>query len=98
MTDQQGLLIIYLFDSKYVYNQEGSPKRPENEYEKFNQFVKDNDINIDVPLVGYAIGFPPIEADIGGVFMKGNYDLDEVLDEDKESLESELIEDLNFDV
>jgi len=97
MSNQQGLLVIYLFDSHYVFNQEGAPKRPEKEYEKFNQFVKREDINTDIPLVGYAIGFPPIDEDIGGVFMKGNYELDEVLDEDEEALQKEMEEDLGFD-
>jgi hypothetical protein len=97
MTNQQGLLVIYLFDTHYVFNQEGAPKRPKIEYEKFNHFVKREDINTDIPLVGYAIGFPPIDEDIGGVFMKGKYELDQVLDEDEESLEKEMEEDLNFD-
>ncbi len=97
MSDQQGLLLIYLFDSKYVFNMEGGNKRPVEDYEQFYNYVRDKDINIDIPLVGYAIGFPPMETDVGGVFMKGNYELDEVLDEDVESLENELNEDLIFE-
>jgi len=96
MTDQQGLLVIYLFDSHYVFNKEGAPERPEDDYKEFHQLVKDKAIDTDVPLIGYAIGFPPIEDDIGGVFMKGNYQLDEVLDEDEEELEKEMEEDLNL--
>ena len=96
MSDQQGLLVIYLFDSKYVFNQEESRNNSE-EYEKFNQFVQEKNINPDIPLVGYAMGFPPIDEDVGGVFMKGNYELDEVLDEDEKVLEKEMEEDLNFD-
>ncbi|MFT7158503.1 MAG: hypothetical protein ACI8Q1_003535, partial [Parvicella sp.] len=96
MSDQQGLLVIYLFDPIYAFNLEGGTQRPPKEYEKFNQFVKDEGINPNIPLIGYAIGFPPMEEDIGGVFMKGDYDLDDVLEEDEPS-ENEMNEDLNIE-
>lgn len=58
--------------------------------------MDNEDISLDVPLVGYAIGYPPIEEDIGGVYMRGDYDLDDI-EEDEELMEAELNEDLSFD-
>ena len=45
--------------------------------EKFKAYVKENKINLSIPLVGYAIEFPPIKEDIGGTYLQGDYDLDE---------------------
>ena len=68
MSDNTGLLVIYLIDLRKI--------------------LKDNDINlkklkeeggidVTIPLVGYAIGFPKMSSDIGGVYMKGKYNIDE---------------------
>ncbi len=85
MSDQQGLLVIYLFDSKYVFRQEGKAG-----YEDFDKLVNEGNYDLSVPLVGYALGFPPIEPDPGGVYVQGDYDIEE--DEDDYS-ESELPDD-----
>lgn len=81
MKEQQGLLMIYLFDSKNAFNQFGvdSKKYPELE-SQFLEYINKNNINTETPLVGYAIEFPPIEDDPGGIYMQGEYELD--LDED----------------
>lgn len=71
--EDKGLLVIYLFDSYYSFNQE---KGKEHENKEFKRLVEDEKINLEIPLVGYAIGFPPIENDPGGVYMQGDYDLD----------------------
>jgi len=90
MKDTQGLLIIYLFDSKYAFNELGIIK-PEHESlkEKFQNYVLENEIDTSIPLVGYAIEFPPIENDPGGVYMQGDYDIneDEEIEEDIEAFE-----------
>jgi hypothetical protein len=95
MDKTQGLLVVYLFDPLYVFNQE-EKRKDDNAYHKFHELVKNEDINPDIPLIGFAIGFPPIEEDIGGVYMRGEYDLDDI-EEDQELMEAELNEDLNFD-
>ena len=95
MNKTQGLLVVYLFDPVYVFNQEDKRKK-DSDYDKFNELVNNEGISLEVPLIGYAIGFPPIEEDIGGVYMRGDYDLDDI-EEDDELMESELNEDLNFD-
>lgn len=72
MSDQQGLLVIYLFDSKYVFRQEGK-----SGYEDFDKLVNESNYDLSVPLVGYALGFPPIEPDPGGVYVQGDYNIEE---------------------
>lgn len=79
----QGVLIIYLFDSYHSFNQGKSP--PDTEFENL---VKQGGYDLSIPLIGYAIGFPPIEPDPGKEYVHGNYDLD---------LEEELEETLEFD-
>jgi len=90
MKDTQGLLIIYLFDSKYAFNELGIIKHEhESLKEKFQNYVLENEIDTSIPLVGYAIEFPPIENDPGGVYMQGDYDIneDEEIEEDIEAFE-----------
>ena len=70
MKESDGLIVIYLFDSFYSFNQEKG-----KEDSDFTDFVVKNDINLDIPLVGMAIGFPPIENDPGGTYVQGDYDL-----------------------
>ena len=72
MSEDEAVLIIYLFDSHYSFNHESGKEDLE-----FMDYVEKNDINLNVPLVGYAIGFPPIENDPGGIYVQGDYDLDE---------------------
>ena len=82
MPPQQGLLIIYLFDSYYTFLQEKG-----NEDQEFAELVDQERIDLNIPIVGMAIGFPPIEDDPGGRYVHGDYelDLDEELDEVEES-------------
>jgi len=87
MSDQEGLFVIYLFDSHHVFLQEEPDKDDE-----LGEMVKKYDFDLNTPLVGYAIGFPPIEPDIGGVYVQGDYDL--TLDEeDEEFIEGSIPED-----
>lgn len=73
MTEDQGLLIIYLFDSHYAFNQKGKNANQENLQKEFKHFIDKEGINLATPLVGYALGFPPMESDVGGVYMQGDY-------------------------
>ena len=77
-SEQNGILIIYLFDTYYSLLQlKGSEEK------EFTKFVEKNQINLEIPLVGYAIGFPPIADDPGGIYVQGDYDLK--LDNEEES-------------
>lgn len=71
MKPHEGLIIFYLFDSYYTFLQERG-----SEDEKFTSLVSKENIDLNIPITGIAIGFPPIEPDPGGVYVHGNYDLD----------------------
>lgn len=89
MPETSGLLIIYLFDANYVFNQEGRNALDEVLKENFKLYIDKHNIDLTVPIIGYAIGFPPIENDPGGYYMQGDYDLN--LDEpESDELEDEL--------
>ncbi|WP_394390545.1 Z1 domain-containing protein [Shewanella woodyi] len=72
MNEDEAVLIVYLFDSHYSFNNEPGKDNPE-----FKEYVEKQNIDLNVPLVGYAIGFPPIENDPGGIYVQGDYNLDE---------------------
>jgi hypothetical protein len=46
-------------------------------------------------LIGYAIGFPPIEPDPGGVYVHGNYGFEEEEEIEFNEVDSELPDDAN---
>lgn len=94
MTDKQGLLIIYLFDSHYAFNQDGNNAKDEELRKKFEDYINVENIDLDIPLVGYAIGFPPMDDDPGGYYMQGDYELDTDEGEDEEG-DEELPDDIN---
>lgn len=70
MADDHGLLVVYLMDLKSVFREGQNDK-------EMDAFVNANGINTAIPLIGYAIGFPPISPDPGGEYVHGDYDLDD---------------------
>lgn len=89
MTDQEGLLIIYILDSHYVFRQDSGDT-------KLKEIVETEGIDLNIPLIGYAIGFPPIEPDPGGVYVHGNYGFEEEEEEvEFNEADSELPDDAN---
>ena len=80
MSETDGLLMIYLFDSRYSFNQHGVDElKYPTLREEFRKYIEENDLGnvIDnTPLVGYAIEFPPIKKEIGGTYLQGDYELD----------------------
>lgn len=90
MNDQEGLLVIYILDSYYVFLQEKG-----KEDLKLKEFVESQGIDLNIPLIGYAIGFPPIEPDPGGVYVHGNYGFEEEEDIEFSEVDSELPDDAN---
>ena len=99
MSETEGLLMIYLFDSRYSFNQLGvDDKRYPTLKKEFNEYVVESgleDVINTTPLVGYAIEFPPIEKDPGGTYLKGDYDIDEDIDGYDNEDEIEAIPDYN---
>lgn len=87
MKEHQGLLVIYLFDAKWAF-QDSLPSNTTEEKElkkRVQNYISKHDINLDIPLVGYAIEFPPLAENIGNSYMQGAYELDT----DEEELEYE---------
>jgi hypothetical protein len=73
ISEQNGVLIIYLFDSNHSFNQ--VKKKGEDRDSEFDDYVEVGKYDLSVPIVGYAIGFPPIKDDPGGSYVHGDYDL-----------------------
>jgi vacuolar-type H+-ATPase subunit F/Vma7 len=92
MKDIDGLLVIYLMDLKAVfYNSELKIK------------AKNENIDLNVPLVGFAIGIPPLKANIGGQYLVNKHILENIennpielifeedeIDDEYEGFESEI--------
>jgi hypothetical protein len=73
LDETQGVLIIYLFDTHYVFKPNGNDGDQE-----YQNYVKTHHLNLDIPLVGYALGFPPIESNLGDNYLvRDDYELDE---------------------
>jgi hypothetical protein len=81
LSPREGVLIVYLFDSYYSFLQERGAENPE-----YADWVNKNEIDLNVPLVGFALGFPPISRmqDPCGVYVKGDYKLETVTDPDED--------------
>lgn len=90
MNDQEGLLLIYILDSYCVFLQEKGKEDAE-----MKSFVEREQINLNIPLIGYAFGFPPIDPDPGGVYVHGNYGFEEEEQIEFNEVDSELPEDAN---
>jgi len=90
MTDQEGLLVIYILDSYYVFLQEKGKEDPQ-----LKTIVESEEIDLNIPLIGYALGFPPIEPDPGGVYVHGNYGFEDEEEIEFSEADSELPDDAN---
>ena len=90
MSDQEGLLIIYILDAYYVFLQEKG-----SDDQGLKAVVESEEIDLNIPLIGYAIGFPPIEPDPGGVYVHGNYGFEEEEEIEFNEFDSELPDDAN---
>jgi len=93
MSENQGVLVIYLFDSNYVFNQSGKNSQDLELKEQFLEYVHEHKLDLSVPLVGYVMGFPPMENAPGGIYMKGDYNIEE--DEGDDEGDDELPADNN---
>jgi Z1 domain len=85
MSDQTGLLVIYLMDLREVFNTEDLKK------------VRDEKlIDETIPLIGYAIGIPPISGEVGGVYAQGDYNIEE--DEQGEEPDEEILSEKEVEI
>lgn len=83
--ESQGLLLIYLMDMHEVFKGE-----------ELRAAAEANDINIDIPLIGYALSFPQIEDDPGATYLANEYNPKDELEIQNE--DGETPEDLNTEV
>ncbi|RAJ83611.1 Z1 domain-containing protein [Chitinophaga dinghuensis] len=86
MSDNNGLLLVYLQDLHSVFNLD------ENNNGDFKNMSSSFDLTI--PLIGYAFGFPEIEPDPGGTYAVGKYGITETDINEEEDAE-EFDESLN---
>lgn len=78
MTDEEGVLIIYLMDLESIFNDK------KGTIEGLDTLRKSIDTN--VPLIGYAIGIPEVDSNIGGNYLESTFHANEE-DEDMEDYE-----------
>jgi GTPase SAR1 family protein len=83
--ESEGLLIVYLMDLFNVYS----------DSELHEIAVKDK-INLDLPLIGYAIGIPPIEENVGGTYLLNKYILENI-EKNPEPIEDETDDESEFE-
>ena len=87
MKDTDGLLVIYLMDLNHIYTEELK-----------NIAIAEN-INLDTPLIGFAVAIPPLNENFGGDYLvnaeiQKRIKLQETQIDD-ESEEEDLIDELN---
>jgi hypothetical protein len=67
MKDTDGLLVVYLMDLKAIFYNSALIDKAENEK-----------IDLGIPLVGFAIGIPPLKANIGGEYLVNKHILENI--------------------
>jgi hypothetical protein len=81
MKDTDGLLVIYLMDLRHIYTSE----------ELLNSAINE-DINLDIPLIGFAVALPPLNENIGGDYLV-NAEIKRALDLQEKQLDDEFEDD-----
>lgn len=86
MNETDGILMIYLVDSRRIFESKKDIVDPDlqNKAESLN-------LDLDIPMFGYALGFPEVSGNIGGEYMRYK----ELEDEEIEELQDEFLESLN---
>ena len=80
---------MYLLDTRSVFRQEEGSEDAE-----LAEVETEEGIDLNIPLVGYAIGFPPIDPDPGGTYLKGDYNLSDDEDEEVDEEDTSLPDDI----
>ncbi len=80
------MLVVYIIDLKEVYN---SPELIEKS--------KKEQINLDIPIIGFALGIPPLSTNLGGNYLINKHIKDNILnnpepDEDNDDWDDEDLE------
>lgn len=67
MKDTEGLMVIYLMDLNAIFH--------DNELK--NKAIKES-IELETPLIGFALGIPPLKANIGGEYLVNKHILENI--------------------
>jgi hypothetical protein len=86
MDEKDGILVIYLVDLERVFETKNGVAD-----EVLLGYAKQRGIDFKTPLIGYALGFPKVSGNIGGVYRRGDYQLEIPFEE----YEEEFVESLN---
>lgn len=86
MTDEEGVLLIYLMDVESVF------KYDKEEVPELN--ILKETVDTSIPLIGYAIGIPEIDSKIGGNYLESIFNKEEEEDDEYEDFEdyAEILE------
>ncbi len=76
MSDKEGVLIIYLMDLYEVFRYGG---KDISELDELKSMV-----DIDIPLIGFAVGIPPVAGDIGANYLQSKFHVEELPTDDDE--------------
>ena len=79
MTDEEGVLIIYLMDLESIFKYDGQ------EVPELNALKATLDTSI--PLIGYAIGIPEVDSKIGGNYLESKFHIEPEPEEDNDEFE-----------
>jgi hypothetical protein len=64
MDEKDGVLVVYLIDSRRIFEPEEGIQDSE-----LQQYQLQKNLNLETPLVGYALGFPRVSGNIGGTYV-----------------------------
>lgn len=67
INDSEGLLVIFLMDLESVFDDD-----------KLKKKTIDESMNLSIPLIGFAIGIPPLKANIGGEYLVNKHILENI--------------------
>lgn len=76
MTDEEGVLIVYLMDLESVF------KYKKEDVHELSSLKKS--IDTSIPLIGYAIGIPEVDSNIGGDYLESIFHKEEEEEDDYE--------------
>ena len=90
MSEKDGILLIYLIDLAKVFEVKDGVVDTE-----LQNYATSKNLDLSIPLIGYAIGFPKVTGDIGGFYVRGDYQIElpfEDLEDMQDEFDDELIE------
>lgn len=81
--DTEGLMVVFLLDLEGVFNSDELKEKATTE-----------EINLNTPLIGFTIGIPPLQVNIGGEYLVNKHILENIKNNPEEELfDNEDVED-----